>query len=99
MEKYKKSYENNKFKISAPTSNEEFELPDGSYYISDIQDYSEYILKKYGEETVNDLISIYTNKIENRRTFKIVLYTFVPNKLFGQLLDASPGNFIYFKNV
>ena len=34
----KKSYKNNKFKISAPTWNEEFELPDGSYSISDIQD-------------------------------------------------------------
>ena len=35
----KKSYENNKFKISAPTWNEEFELPDGSCSVSDIQDY------------------------------------------------------------
>ena len=34
----KKSYKNNKFKISAPTWNEEFELPDGSYSVSDIQD-------------------------------------------------------------
>ena len=42
----KSSYINNKFKISAPTWNEEFELPDGSYSISDIQDYFEYILKK-----------------------------------------------------
>ena len=42
----KKPYRNNKFKISAPTWNEEFELPDGSYYIPDIQDYFEYILKK-----------------------------------------------------
>ena len=41
----KKSYKNNKFKISALTWNEEFELPDGSYAISDIQDYFKYILK------------------------------------------------------
>ena len=41
----KRSYKNNKFKISAPTWNEEFELPDGSYSVSDIQDYFEYILK------------------------------------------------------
>ena len=34
----------NKFKISAPTWNDEFELPDGSYSVSDIQDYFEYIL-------------------------------------------------------
>ena len=42
MEKHIKSY-NNKFKISAPSWNDEFELPDGSYLISDIQDYFEYI--------------------------------------------------------
>ena len=42
----KSSYNNNKFKISAPTWNDEFELPDRSYSISDIQDYFEYILKK-----------------------------------------------------
>ena len=41
----KNSYENNKFKISALTWNEEFELPDGSYSVSDIQDYCEYIFK------------------------------------------------------
>ena len=41
----KKSYKNNKFKISAPTWNEEFQLPDGSYFVSDIQDYFEYTLK------------------------------------------------------
>ena len=35
----KKPYKNNKFKISTPTKNEEFELPDGSYFVSDIQDY------------------------------------------------------------
>ena len=35
----KSSYNNNKFKISAPTWNDEFELPDGSYSVSDIQDY------------------------------------------------------------
>ena len=40
------SYNNNKFKISAPTWNYTFELPDGSYSISDIQYYFEYILKK-----------------------------------------------------
>ena len=44
----KSSYKNNKFKISAPTWGEKFDLPDGSYSISDIQDYFEYILKKHG---------------------------------------------------
>ena len=63
MVKYKKkSYENNKFKISAPTWNEEFQLPDGSYSISDIQDYFEYILKEHEYETVNPSIRIYTHK-------------------------------------
>ena len=42
----KKLYKNNKLKTSAPTSNEEFELVDGSYSVSDLQDYFEYILKK-----------------------------------------------------
>ena len=41
----KNSCENNKFKISALTWNEEFELPDGSYSVSEIQDYCEYIFK------------------------------------------------------
>ena len=68
----KKSYKNNKFKISAPTWNGEFELPDGSYSISDIQDYFEYI-KKHRKKTVNPSIRIYTNEIENRITFDIIL--------------------------
>ena len=41
----KSSYNNNKFEISAPTWSEEFELPHGSYSVSDIQDYFEYTLK------------------------------------------------------
>ena len=67
----KSSYNNNKFKISAPTWNEEFELPDGSYSVSDIQDYFEYILKKYSESVDNPSIRTYVNKIENRITFNI----------------------------
>ena len=39
----KSSNNNNKFKISPPTWNDEFELPDGSYCVSDIQDYFKYI--------------------------------------------------------
>ena len=41
----KSTYYNNKFKISAPTWNETFDLPDGSYNISEIQDYIEYITR------------------------------------------------------
>ena len=139
---------------SAPTWNEEFQLPDGSYSVSDIQDYFEYILIKHEAVTNNPSIRIYINKIENRITFKIktgyyqelltsetikllgstkskinkdknsenvphlqitevvaihcniannyqqdsrVLYTFVPNKSFGQLLDIFPKMFVFLK--
>ena len=162
LEKYltwkiiEKSYKNNKFKISASTWNEKFKLPDGSYSISDIQDYFECIFKKHGEKTANPSIRLYTNKIENRITFKIktryyleflspetmellgstktkiakdknggnvpyleitevvlihcnvvnnsyqqnsrALYTIVPNKSFGQLLDISP-KILYFEKL
>ena len=69
----KSSYNNNKFKISAPIWNNEFELPDGSYSVPDVQDYFEYILKKRNENIDNPSIRIYVNKIENRVTFKIKL--------------------------
>ena len=161
----KSSYNNNKLKISTPTWNEEFTLPDGSYSVSDIQDYFEYILKKRGEKINKDKdkdndknkpsVKIYINYVENRITFKIkngynlelltkettkllgstknkitkdkngenvphlemkevilvhcnmvnndyrqdsqVLYTFIPNKSFGSLLDVSPSNHIFLK--
>ena len=67
----KNSYNNNKFKISAPTWSEEFKLPDLSYSISDIQDYFVYILKKHSENVYNSSIKIYLNKTENRIMFKI----------------------------
>ena len=67
----KSSYNNNKFKISAPTWSEEFELTGGSYSVSDIQDYFEYILKKHSENVDNVSIRMYINRIENRITFKI----------------------------
>ena len=65
------SYNNNIFKISAPTWNDKFELPDGSYSVSGIQDYFEYILKKHREDIDKPTVQIYVNKIENRVTFKI----------------------------
>ena len=67
----KSSYNNNEFKISTPTWNDKFQSTYGSYSVSDIQDYFEYILKKHGENTDNSSIRIYVNKIENRITFKI----------------------------
>ena len=46
LKNIKSEYNNNKFKIHAPTWNDEFDLPDGYYSFSDIQDYFEYIIKK-----------------------------------------------------
>ena len=67
----KSSYNNNKFKISAPTWNDELKLPEGPYSVSDISDYFKYILKKHGENTNKPSVEIYVNKIENTITFKI----------------------------
>ena len=71
MENIKTEYNNNKFKISAPTWNETFYLPDGSYSMADIQDYFEFIIKKHETLTENPSIQIYANEIKNRITFKI----------------------------
>ena len=85
----KTSYKNNKFKISAPTWIEEFELPDESYSVSNIQDYFEYIIKKHETFTDDYPITICKNKIENRIIFKIktryYLQLFTPEmmKLLG----------------
>ena len=132
----KSVYNNNKFKISAPTWNDTFNLPDGSYSVFDIQDYFEYIIKKHETIADNPPVQIYANKIKNRIVFKIktgyklelltkeimrnkrnnaiirklkkdidqnkmgsyrdyqhaskVLFIFVPNKQFGQLITITP---------
>ena len=144
----KSEYNNNKFKISAPTRNETFDLPHGSYSIEDIQDYFEFIIKKHKTLTENPPVEIYQNKIKNIIVLKIktgyklelltpetmrllgstkkdvdkdkdgeivpklesvevvlvhcnlvkndyqhtskVLFSFVPNKQFGQLINISP---------
>ena len=67
----KSSFDNNKFKISAPTWNDEFELPDGSHSVSDIQGYFKYILKKHGENINKQSLQIYVNKTENKITLEI----------------------------
>ena len=152
--KIKWSY-NKIFKVSAPRWNNKFELPDGSYSVSNIQDHFEHILKKHGQNIDQPSVKIYVNKIENRITFKIknwyslevltpetmkflgstgnkitkdkkgenvpyleitkvvlvhcnivnngyqqelrVLYTFVPNKPFGNLIESSPANHVFLK--
>ena len=88
-EDIRKQYKNNKLKIIAPTWNNEFELPDGSYYFSDIQDYIEYIIKKHETLTTIPPIHVYINRINNRLVFKIEdrqkleLQTPKTMKLFG----------------
>ena len=84
----KNSYNNNKFKISSPTWSDEFELPNGSYSISDIQDYFEYILKKHSENVDNSSFRIYVNKIENIITFKIT------NGYYLELLTPETMNLL-----
>ena len=66
----KSEYNNSKFKIFAPTWNDEFNLPDGSYSVSDIQDYFEYIIKKHETIADNPPVQIYVNKIKSRIVFK-----------------------------
>ena len=153
----KSTYNNNKFKISEQTWNETFDLPDGSYNISEIQDYIEYIIKKHETIGENAPILIYANTINNRIVFKKktghklvllsketmkllgstkniidsdknsenvprlenievvlvycnlvnniyqqhsgVLFTFVPNKQYGQLISISPHSLIFLKTM
>ena len=147
----KSTYNNNKFKISAPTWNETFDLSDGSYNISKIQDYIEYIIKKHETIGENAPTLIYANTINNRLVFKIktgynyqkkllgstkdiidsdknsenvprlenaevvlvhcnlvynsyqqasrVLFNFVPNKQYGQLISISPNSLIFLKTM
>ena len=67
----KSEYNNNKFRIHAPTWNDEFNLPDESYNIEQIQDYFKYIIEKHETIADNPPIQIYVNKIKNRIVFKI----------------------------
>ena len=96
----KSSYNNNKFEISTPTWNDKFELPDGSYSASNIQDYFEYILKKHGENIDNPSVKVYVNKIEKRITFKIKngcsLELLTPEKM--KLLESTENKITKDKN-
>ena len=85
----KSKYNSNKCKISAPTWNDTFDLPDGSYSIANIQDYFEFIIKKDQTLTENPTVQIYPNKIKNRIVFiiktgyKLELLTPETMKLIG----------------
>ena len=87
-------YNNNKFKISAPTWNDTFDLPDGSYNIPAIQNYIEYVIKKHETIAETASILIYANKITNRVVFKmktvykLELLSKETMKLFGSTRDT-----------
>ena len=70
-ENIKSEYNNSKFKISAPTWNDKFDLPDASYSVSDIQYYFEYIIKTHETIEDNPPVQINVNKVKNRIIFKI----------------------------
>ena len=61
--KIKNVYNNRKFEISALTWNE-FELPDGSYSVADVQDNFQYIIKRHETLTTNCPLKINVNKIK-----------------------------------
>ena len=67
----RKQHKNNKLKLITPTWNDEFELPDGSYSVSDIHDFIEFSTKKYKTLTTVPPIHVYINRINNRFMFKI----------------------------
>ena len=66
----KSAYNNNKFKVSAPTWNDTFDLPNGSYSIANIQYYFEFIIKKHENLIENPPVQIYSSKIKNRIVLK-----------------------------
>ena len=94
------SYKNNNSKISAPTWNEKFELPDGSYSISDIQHCLEYIFKKYRTATYNLSIKKYLKKIENKIAFKIKTGYYLENLMpeTKKLIEISKSKITKDKN-
>ena len=67
----RKQYKNNKLKIVAPAWSDEIALPDGSYSVSDTQNYIEYIIKKHETLTTIHPIHVYINNTSNRLVFKI----------------------------
>ena len=128
----KSDYNNNKFKISAPTWNDTFDVPDGSYSISALQNCfrivfkikSGYKLELLSKETVRllgsssdtidddknselvpklenvDLVLVHCNVVNNnyQQAYK-VLFKFIPNKKYGQLITVSPETLIMLKTV
>ena len=88
----------NKLEIIALLWNDEFELPDGSYSVSDMQEYIDYNIQKYKTLPINPSFCLYINRIYNRLVFKIKdgyklkLQTSEIMKLFGstnKLIDKT----------
>ena len=71
QKKKRKQYKNNWLKIIVPAWNDKFELPNGSYSVSDIQDHIEYIIKRHHRLTTIPSIQVYINRINNRLMLKI----------------------------
>ena len=89
----KGSNNNGNFKISVPTWNDIFELPDGSYSISDIQDYFEYIF-----QIDNPSIKLYINNIENRVKMKTGYYLVLSTSETMKLLESTENKLTKDKN-
>ena len=89
MKNIRKKFKNNKLKIIAPKWNDEFELSDGFYSVSDIQDYIDYMIKKHETLTTISPTHVYINRIHNRLVikikdgYKLELQTPETMKLFG----------------
>ena len=66
----KSAYNNDKFKISASAWNDEFDLPDESYSMADIEDYFEFTIKKHETLAENPPVQIYPNKIKTELFLK-----------------------------
>ena len=63
-------YNNNRFKMLAPTWNDTFDLPDGSYSIADIQDYFVFTIKKHETLTENPPIKFIQIKLKTELFLK-----------------------------
>ena len=87
---------NNKFKISAPTWNDTFDVRDGSYSIATLQNYFEYIIKKH--ETIADVspVLIYVNEInvvfKIKSGYKLELLSKKTMRLLGSSTDTIDGD-------
>ena len=66
----RQQYKSNKLKRITPTWTDEFELPYGSYSVSYVQDYIEFIIEKHETLTTIPPIHIYINRTNNRLVFK-----------------------------